>query len=335
MLNKQIFEKILKHPRYSNKAKTGDEVLGPLNLLPGKWANLPGLPGRGWNMIALPFADGPFNYRLLLNQYNEELVFDRLDGRVPNRGLPGIDCHYKEDEQAIPANDPERGDQFIVALDYEQSITQIAQDDFPQSGLAGPSGLPIHHEPGFFLNMVNKTTNDFDIARLGTIPHGNSVLALGKSSQIKGAPVIPDISGLPIGDGGQLGQSKYLEPYQHFHDNLFKNLFDPTMPNELLKEANQGVDIVRTTVLEFDSTLETGGIVNIPFVEKQADAAEMKATFWIQELKECDKNGKPKLRLQYSQIVMLDFFPRRDGLPGLIRWPHVSINTMEKVEEPS
>jgi hypothetical protein len=62
----------------------------------------------------------------------------------------------------------------------------------------------------------------------------------------------------------------------------------------------------------------------------------MKSTFWIQELKEKDKNGKPKRRLQYSQLVMLDFFPRVDGLPpgccpGPIQWPHVSINTLEKV----
>ena len=41
--------------------------------------------------------------------------------------------------------------------------------------------------------------------------------------------------------------------------------------------------------------------------------------------------GEPKLRLQYTQVVILDFFERRDGLPGLIRWPHVSISTLDKV----
>ena len=57
----------------------------------------------------------------------------------------------------------------------------------------------------------------------------------------------------------------------------------------------------------------------------------MKSTFWIQELEECDENGCHKMRLQYLQVVLLDFFPRSDGLPGPIRWPHISINTMEKV----
>jgi hypothetical protein len=31
--------------------------------------------------------------------------------------------------------------------------------------------------------------------------------------------------------------------------------------------------------------------------------------------------------------VMLDFFPRRDGQPGRISWPHVSINTLTKVSD--
>ncbi len=60
----------------------------------------------------------------------------------------------------------------------------------------------------------------------------------------------------------------------------------------------------------------------------------MKSTFRIQELAEKDDSGNPKLRLQYSQVVLLDFFPRFDGAPGLIRWPHVSINTLEKVADP-
>ena len=67
---------------------------------------------------------------------------------------------------------------------------------------------------------------------------------------------------------------------------------------------------------------------------KQANATEMTSTFWIQELEETDASGGPIVILQYLQVVLLDFFPRRDGQDGLIRWPHVSINTMKKVAEP-
>jgi hypothetical protein len=316
--------------------KTNDQELGPLKLLPGKWANLPNLPGRGWNMIALPFVAPPpqgvpfpLNYRLLLHQYNEELEFTLVDKAVPNRGIrlaPGA-----------PANT----DQFLVALDYQQRIRQIAGDDFPKSGLAGSPQDVIHHEPGLWLHMTNGITDGLNIARLATIPHGDSVLALGRSSEHSGAQSIPDISGLPIGVDQDLN-NPYLAPYKHFGESpekFFKGLFNPVSPNDLLEAANQDVEIEKTMVLDVDSTLPTGGIVNIPFIVRQANATVMRSTFWIQELKEKDKYGKPKLRMQYSQLVMLDFFPRLDGLPpgccpGPIQWPHVSINTLEKVVDP-
>ncbi len=225
-------------------------------------------------------------------------------------------------------------DQFVVTLDYEQTIIQIASEDFPPSEFAGGSGDGIHHEPGLWLHMVNEKTNELDIARLATIPHGDSVLALGKYDEISGPPTIHDINGLPVGVNQDLDHP-YLSPYKKFHENLFQNLFDPTSPNDLLKKANEGVDIIRTTILPVDTSVESGGISNIAFVVKQANAAEMQSTFWIQELAEKDAAGNPKLRLQYSQVVLLDFFTRRDGLPGLIRWPHVSINTLEKVVPPS
>jgi len=315
MLNKTLVNELKVEGRSLELAKTGDPTLGPLDLLPGLWKNRPGLPGRGWNMIALPFA-GPLKYRLLLNQYNEELRLTLVDKAIPNRGIR---------EEAVTVN----SDQILVALDYEQTIVQIAADDFPQSGLAGPAERAIHHEPGLFLHMTNETENGLDLARLATIPHGDSVLALGRHMQINGPPVIPQFNGLPIGVNQDLS-NPYLAPYKHFSDNLFQGLFDPVSPNDLLTAANSGVNIVKTTELEFDTTFGTGGINNIPFIVKQANATEMKVKFWIQELAELDAAGNPKMRLQYSQVVFLDFFPRKDGLPGLIRWPHVSINTLEK-----
>lgn len=316
----KTLQKFRQQSRSIERAEAHDEDLGPFELLPGTWSNLPGLPGRGWNMIALPFASqpaSPFNFRLLLNQYNETLKFTTVDKAVPNRGIRA---------GAVPVD----SDQFVSALDYEQSIVQLVADDAPVSGKAGAPGAAIHHEPGLLLNMVNETTDGLDIARLSTIPHGNAVLALGRSGRAAGPPSIPAIQGLPVGVEPDLA-APYLAPYKHFHDNPFEGIFDPVDPTALLRAANAGVAIKRTTTLTFDTTLQDGGIVNIPFIKRQADSSEMKATFWIQELEELDGEGRPKLRLQYAQVVMLDFFPRRDGLPGLIRWPHVSINTLEKL----
>ncbi len=310
-------------PRNIDQAKTYDDDLGPLKLLPGKWKSL---PEQGWNMIALPFAAGEFNYRVMVNAFKEELAFSIVDKAIPNRGLGYNDCGAVTSE----------ADQFLSSLNYEQTIEQTDSADFPESGLVGTSGLTIHHEPGLWLHMSNETTDGFDIARLALIPHGNSVLALGKSTKDLGSPNISmfKIRGLPMGaELADLDINPYLEPYKHFHDNPFKGVFDPTQPTALLSKANESVTVVRTTTLEVDTENKTGGIKNIPFITKQANADAMKSTFWIQELAKKDKHGKPKLRLQYAQVVILEFFPRPDRLPGLAKWPHVSINTLEKVDD--
>ncbi len=220
--------------RIETDPKPNDPELGPLKLLPGKWANVPNLQGRGWNMIALPFVAPPpqgvpfsLNYRLLVNQYNEELEFTLVDKAVPNRGV------------RLAPGTPANTDQFLVTLDYQQSVKQIAADDFPKSGLAGPAGAAIHHEPGLWLHMTNGITDSLNIARLASIPHGDSVLALGQSSEHPGRPSIPDINGLPIGADQDL-KNLYLAPYKHFNDNLFQGLFNAISPNDLLEEANKG-----------------------------------------------------------------------------------------------
>lgn len=350
-------------------AVAGEEALGPLKLLPGTWANIrpehrlveQGIPnlfqgkktligqgespfdGRGWNLIALPFAkDGEDrNYRILMNQYNEVLTFNKIDDKVPNRGIT-------EDSPANVA------DQKIAALDYEQMIAQIAARDISEGidengdKLAGGPGLPIHHEPGFFLHMRDQRTDGLDISRLATIPHGNSVTALGKSKQFSGPPNIEELSGFPEGVADNIADAvegaadpkSYLFPYREFTKNPFKGVlgdgfpgFSPANANSLL---NLGLpsNVKTTTELPLDTTILSGGISNIPFVVKQADAAEMRATFWIMELDEVDSKGRPRLVLAYSQFIFLDFFERFDGKEGKIRWPHISINMMEKIEWP-
>ena len=348
-------------------AKRDDPELGPLKLLPGTWANIrpdhrmktkehpKGDPfkgdgtlqgkgqspfdGRGWNLIALPFAEpNQFrNYRLLMNQYNEVLNFAFVDDQVPNRGI-------------TRPPQSQNADQKVAALDYTQMIKQIAADDIADSnGLAGGPELPIHHEPGFFLHMKEQQIEGIDIARLATIPHGNAANALGRSvPEADGPPNIGDLGGFPEGVSDDIVQAvedatsdrSYLFPYNRFTANPFKGVvagagfpgFSPQNANNLLQIGLPG-NVVKTTTLPLDTELMEGGIVNIPFIERQADAASMTSTFWIMELDEKDKNGDPRLILAYSQFIYLDFFPRRDGKPGLIRWPHISINMMEKIEE--
>lgn len=372
-----VFEKFeLDRNRSIEPATTGDPRLGPLRMLPGTWANIrtsdrkteadgsnnpflsdnpaagaSPLDGRGWNIIALPFirATGGPPYRVLMNQYNEVLQFDLVDDKVPNRGVN------------FGAGD--NTDQEIAALDYTQQIRQLrATDDVKEAddtdsgdSRALEDGIPIHHEPGFFLNMKKQTVDDFTIARLATIPHGNVANAVGKFIEFDGPPTIPPLSALPEGastfdiedavkpDFPIDAEKCYLQPYRQFIDNPFTGVLSPPFPGFEPRNANsllqlglgpEAPKITKTTELVLDTDAMEAGIVNIPFIERQADAALMRSTFWIMELDEEGPFGEPRLLLAYSQFIFLDFFQRRDGREGLIRWPHVSINMMEKIAPP-
>ena len=310
-------------------------------------------------MRALPFGGSApppagFKFRVLMNQYNETLQFKFVDDGVPNRGL------------VRPGNGGV-ADQKVATVDYQQAIEQIVAEDMPPSGLAGPADLPIHHEPGLFLyekNLLAKTdvfdgknakVVDLDIARLASIPHGNSVLGLGKHRVCDGMPTIPKLSGLPSGRFEDVttpdydfrdssAPDPYLAPYKHYIDHPFMGNvagvagfpgFSPADMNAILRFANEDVNIVKTTVFTFDTTIRSGGITSVPFTKREADPVSMKSTFWLQELAEKDRDGKPKLRMQYSQVVMLNFFaPREDEFPERASWPHISIATLEKEGDP-
>lgn len=317
--------------------------------------------GTGWNMIALPFQAAPaqpngFKYRVLMNQYDEELVFRFIDDKVPNRGLLRAN-----------ASDPNQFDQEVVTLDYQQSIVQRRAEDVPPSKVAGREGLPIHHEPGLWLYEKNLRARDdqmvgdqaseieLTVARLASIPHGNSILAIGTHAIFKGMPEIPRISGLPSGRFEDISTpdydfrdasnpDPYLAPYKHYIDQPFMGDagsvpgfpgFSPADMNAILRFANEGVEIEETTVLTVDTTHKSGGIRSLPFSVREAEPVTMKSTFWIQRLKNANADDPPRFRLQYSQVVLLQFFrPREDGSPGLAIWPHISIATLTKDPAP-
>ncbi|WP_138468462.1 heme-binding protein [Poseidonocella sp. HB161398] len=338
-------------------AAPGDtDKLGLLSRLPGKWINekrdiVTGFEGRGWNMIALPFKGGIVDgvqqpdYRVLANQYNETLDFVIVDGPVANRGV--------EKDGSRPAT--AQTDQKIFALDYQQLIVQIAAGDSPctTENIRGRPGSGIHHEPGFLLWISDQNASidytpvdggpvmreeKLKVARLASIPHGDAVTAMGVAFCAAGGPAIPKISGLPVHLQAAPGQpdpalTGYLAPYAGLSGpDAFKGIlqvptFDVSKPWELLEKSIASLGPVKhTTTLHFRTDFGTGGIVNTPFIVKEANATEMEAIFWIMEL-EKPLNGR-KWVLAYIQNVLLDFFPLPGSPDRQIRWPHVSINVM-------
>ena len=91
----------------------------------------------------------------------------------------------------------------------------------------------------------------------------------------------------------------------------------------MLKEAIANQKIIKTVEVKVSTVArraEKQGILNIPFVEKNADVTKMEATFWIENV--LREDGSVYLQLQYTQLVILHF--------AGIDWPHISVATLIK-----
>jgi hypothetical protein len=128
----------------------------------------------------------------------------------------------------------------------------------------------------------------------------------------------------------------YLAPYLHDplpDDCLPKGLNAANTikdPTGVLRAQIAGQNITETIVIaittSFPSPLTSSppiqGIVNIPFVVKNANATQMDAIFWIEKVTHPKFHHRHFLQLQYVQRVILDF-------AGL-HWPHISVATLVK-----
>jgi hypothetical protein len=95
-----------------------------------------------------------------------------------------------------------------------------------------------------------------------------------------------------------------------------------------LSQQQPGGAPVKDIVATFNTG---GGAENIPFLEKNANAATVFATFWIEKIAGATPDDD-FLQLQYVQTVLLNFpVLNPDGTFGaLLSWPHVSVATLRK-----
>jgi hypothetical protein len=230
------------------------------------------------------------SFLLLVRPYIETLTFAPIGALVPNRS----------DTETL----------MIPGIEYNLRITDVETNE------------AMHVENGMWLLLNDpQDPKGLHIARQSIVPHGDSLLALGNSSVAAGPPQIPDISTLPdTGAGAPLG---YTDPYLTPLPGFTK-----TNPNATLRNAIQGQKILETVTISV-STTPPGGIVNIPFIVKHADARYFASTYWIEKVQDA-ATGTIFEQLQYSQQTDLFFLPKFDDPKQLIKWPHVNINTLVK-----
>jgi hypothetical protein len=294
------------------------EQLGLLAQLIGPDGKTGEWKGQGFNTIwrPHPLAEGGQDRFLELNLTSETLAFKKIEGTIPNRGLLMPDIN-------------------MFGLTYMQEI----------KGLDPAEGL--HIEPGIWVN-VPPTSNPAvpaTVVRMASIPHGTVILAQGESKAVPGGPQIAQNNIIPFPIGTPSPPNSAFAQAEATFTEL--NLGTPTQfrqasaavtqamvenPNSVLDSAIAGQDITNTTVLIVSTKHEPvlgGGTANTAFLEDgtkppggNADAVEVDAIFWIETV--AGAYGQPdKLQLQYTQLVQLDF----NGL----RWPHVSVATLQKV----
>jgi hypothetical protein len=158
-------------PRLQQGPLTTALQLGPLANLVGSWS------GRGFNAIwrpdnIQPPANSAIHRFLELNRTQDSFDFHVIPGAVPNRGF---------NTQA---------DLDLYGLHYLQRTRDADPPPFSTAGQA------LHIEPGLFMNVPGSEANNNQatIVRMGSIPHGTTVLMQGPNpgaESTPGAPTIP------------------------------------------------------------------------------------------------------------------------------------------------
>ena len=134
--------------------------LGLLQELAGTWE------GEGFNLVARPAFRFKQNLFLELNQTREVLKIDPIGSTIPNRGFGQHDI-------------------ALFGLTYLQKINDAV------------TGGALHIEPGIWITQPgteyppeSAPAGEQLIARMGNIPHGNSMVVQGIAGTFSGPPVI-------------------------------------------------------------------------------------------------------------------------------------------------
>jgi hypothetical protein len=350
--------------RRSTQRGEADTKLGFLAELAGTWE------GFGFNLIGRPDKQGGSSVFLELNQTFETLSFIPISSSIPNRGFAVDDIE-------------------LFGLTYLQKISDVT------------TGGALHIEPGIWIHIPSQdigagTSAKQSVARMGNVPHGNSLLAQGTATKLApftGNPFNPDsvapvnTAPFPVGDAFPLpapgtgvgmpvpGALSGFAPYDlsnltpaavNFRTPagntpavalpaailgvpMQEVILDPT---KLLTAALSGQTISSmvtiniatvATLLQQQPSLSAGapsatknilanfngggGTENIPFLQRNAEAATVFATFWIEKI-EGPTPDADFMQLQYVQTVLLNF-PIL-GTAANFSWPHVSVATLQK-----
>ncbi len=350
-------------PKFTPEAINNPADYGILKLLEGTWVNHnPSNNNTNWGLhttcMPSPGSNSetiPGKFHFLCENYTEELTFTLVPGGVRNRGGANEQfCGAVKYNQSIQdLNGVGIHEENGMYLWLDKLYNHPADDEsiktdigFPElssgDGSEGPGYIPA-----------------YSISRSGTIPHGSTILLTGKDTEVKGKPQFPqdtaawDSDHLAISPSMGLAGTTPSTPIDldskapdWVHD-LSLPATDPSgnrtytqrilahelypysvRPDLRLRDAIKDQKIDKHTFINLSTKHEggpQGGILNIPFVQRNTPVVEMQCRLWIETVIEDEKEV---LQLQYEQIQFFEFQFGTDG--GTTRWPHIQINTLRK-----
>ena len=295
--------------------------LGPLEQLVGTWTNQDIHGGKtggtespySYNLMPLPQVDptSPSGYILKNFSLYEEITFSAIHGDAPNRGGSGTQVantlFYAQ--RVYFAEGPNKD-----ALVHAENGSWLFLSDRVQ--YLGPYGAgESTTETGTTpLQNTMPPTQEFNIVKQISVPHGNSILAPGSYDQISGTPTIPAPSPiLPVGvNTDQYGVESVGNP----------SIGNTANPNQPLTTAIGATPATKYIQFNVDSNNGGGKVTNIGFEQDHAEVTRYFATYWL----EAFGGSSNYTQLQYTQTILMNL-----NIAGkVVSFPHITTNTLTK-----
>lgn len=318
-------------------------------LLMGTWTNMnfPGSDQGGvdnplsYNIMPLPQTsptpagtpDFP-GYILKNFTYYETIRFNSnvntageiaLSVLAPNRGSAyqqnsyalfySQQVHFAEGPSATAPAEPSAEKSVVHVENGAWLFLKTVEQPIGPYGMGGMESGPVIPQP-----------SDITIGKQISVPHGNSILALGSYDNLaKGAPVIPDaVSPLPTPAG--LTTTSYTETLDN-HDD-YQNP-QPDYTSNCSLPLQQAVEIIKPdSFLHWKVTTEQlpsgkGSVTNIPFEDRRARVTDYSAEYWLLST----DGGVTFNYLAYTQNISIAL-----TIKGVVyNFPHITANTLTRV----
>jgi hypothetical protein len=286
------------------------QSLGPLAALIGTWAST---PANGYCVMPIPEASAANGYILKNFPYYEEISFSAIPGTAANRGgVDEQDCYVLFYEQRVYfASGPQEN--RLVHAENGSWLHLIKTQQ--KLGAVGWMPMPTPPAP----NPILPQDPASEIIKQMSVPHGNSILAVGGFERLAGAPEIPNVNALPSYQGRVLLPESFVQAY------------GPDVPSNPNVNPNyflqQSLALTPETVAEtvfIDVTSETAGagVVNSSYMRSHANVSAYSTQLWLEFL----ESGV--VQLQYSQNITMEL-TQEEG--PAIEFPHITANTLRRI----